>query len=55
MPLQAQVVIEPFKKWALDFVGTINPASKKKKYILVCIDYVGHYNCLINFKQPSET
>jgi hypothetical protein len=40
MPLQAQVVIEPFEKWALDFVGPINPASKKKKYILVCTDYV---------------
>jgi hypothetical protein len=40
MPLQAEVVIEPFKKWALYFVGPINPASKKKKYILVCTDYV---------------
>jgi hypothetical protein len=40
MPLQAQVVNEPFKKWALYFVGTINLASKKKKYILVCTDYV---------------
>jgi hypothetical protein len=40
MPLQAQVVIEPFKKWALDFVGPINPTYKKKKYILVCADYV---------------
>jgi hypothetical protein len=40
MPLQAQVVIEPFEKWALDFVGPINPMSRKKKYILVCIDYV---------------
>jgi hypothetical protein len=40
MPLQAQVVIDPFKKWALDFLGPINPASKNKKYILVCNDYV---------------
>jgi transposase InsO family protein len=40
MPLQAQIVIEPFKKWELDFVGPINPTSKKKKYILVCTDYV---------------
>jgi transposase InsO family protein len=40
MPLQAQVVIEPFEKWALDFVGPVNPASKKKKYILVCTNYV---------------
>ena len=40
MPLQTQVLIEPFEKWALDFIGPINPPSKKKKYILVCTDYV---------------
>ena len=40
MPLQPQVLIKPFEKWALDFIGPINPPSKQKKYILVCIDYV---------------
>jgi hypothetical protein len=40
MPLKDQVVIEPFEKWALDFVGTINPMFRRKKYILVCTDYV---------------
>jgi len=40
MQLQTHVLIEPFEKWALDFVGTINPPSKQKKYILVCTDYV---------------
>jgi hypothetical protein len=40
MPLQPQVLIGPFEKWALDFVGLINPLSKKKRYILVCTDYV---------------
>jgi transposase InsO family protein len=40
MPLQAQVAIEPFEKWVLNFVGPSNPASKKKNYILVCTDYV---------------
>ena len=40
MPLQPQILIEPFEKWELDFVGLINPTSKEKKYILVCTDYV---------------
>ena len=40
MPLQPQVMIEPFEKWALDFVGPISLMSRKKKYILVCTDYV---------------
>jgi len=40
MPLQPQVLIEPFEKWALDFVGPITPMPSKKRYILVYIDYV---------------
>ena len=40
MPLQPQLVVEPFDRWALDFVGPINPHSRKKSYILVCIDYM---------------
>ena len=40
MPLQPQVLVDIFKKWALDFVGTINPPSKHKMYIIVCTNYV---------------
>jgi transposase InsO family protein len=40
MSLQAQVVIEPFEKWDLEFVGPINPMYRRREYILVCIDYV---------------
>jgi transposase InsO family protein len=40
MPLHAQVMIEPFEKWALDFVGPFSPMSRRKNYILVCTDYV---------------
>jgi hypothetical protein len=40
MPLEAQVVIEPFEKWDVGFVGPINPMSRRRRYILVCTDYV---------------
>ena len=40
MPLQAQLVVEPFERWALDFVGPFNPPSNHKTYILVCTNYV---------------
>ena len=33
-------MVELFEKWALDFIGPINPPSKKKVYILVCTDYM---------------
>jgi len=40
MPLRPQLVIEPFERWALDFVGPINPSSNQKTYILVATEYV---------------
>jgi hypothetical protein len=40
MPLQAQVVIEPFEKWDLEFVGPINLMSRRRRYILFCKYYV---------------
>eukprot|EP00253_Pinus_taeda_P028563 PITA_28563 len=40
MPLNSQLVIEPFEQWALDFVGPINPSSNQKTYILVATEYV---------------
>lgn len=40
MPLQPQVVIEPFEIWGLDFVGLFSPPSQGKEYILVCTNYV---------------
>ena len=40
MPLNPQVILEPFEIWALDFVGPINPPSNQRVYILVCKDYM---------------
>eukprot|EP00253_Pinus_taeda_P024658 PITA_24658 len=40
MPLRPQMVIELFERWALDFVGPINPSSNQRTYILVATDYV---------------
>jgi hypothetical protein len=40
IPLRAKVMIDPFEKWALDFVGPISPMSRKNYYVLVCTDYV---------------
>ena len=40
MPLQPQSVVEPFDRWALDFIGPISPDCKQKAYILVCTDYM---------------
>eukprot|EP00253_Pinus_taeda_P011024 PITA_11024 len=40
MPLNPQVILEPFEKWALDFIGPINPPSNQRVYILVCTDYM---------------
>jgi len=40
MPLNPQLVIEPFKQWALDFFGPINPSLNQKTYILVETKYV---------------
>ena len=40
MPLQYEVVLDPFERWAMDFVGPIHPPSNEKVYILVCTDYM---------------
>jgi hypothetical protein len=41
MPHQPVLLLEPFQKWRLDFVGPFNPtaAQKGNKYILVATDY----------------
>eukprot|EP00253_Pinus_taeda_P025733 PITA_25733 len=40
IPLKPQLFIEPFERWALDFMEPINPPSNQKTYILVATEYV---------------
>ena len=34
------MVLTPFDKWGMDFIGPIDPTSNEKSYILVCTDYL---------------
>ena len=44
MTLQPQVNFKPFDKWGMDFIGPIDPSSKKKQYIIVCTDYLNKWD-----------
>ena len=41
MPLKQQVTLQAFDKWAIDFVGPINPRGKRigARYIITTTDY----------------
>jgi len=40
IPLQPQVTLEPFEKWGMHFIGSIDPPSGHKRYNILCIDYL---------------
>jgi len=40
IPLKTQLVIEPFERWMMDFIGPFNPNSNQKSYILIATDYM---------------
>jgi len=42
MHLKPQVTLQAFEKWAIDFVGSINPPGKRTGvgYIITAIDYL---------------
>eukprot|EP00253_Pinus_taeda_P005030 PITA_05030 len=54
MPLQPQLVIESFKRWALDFVGPFHLPSNQKAYILVSTDYVTKWVETIDLPRAIE-
>ena len=42
MPLVPQITLQEFDKWAVDFVGHINPPGKRigVRYIIIVMDYL---------------
>lgn len=42
LPLNPQMTLQPFEKWAIDFVGPIQPQGKKTRarYIITAIEYL---------------
>ena len=42
MPLNPQVTLQAFDKWAIDFVGPINPLGKRtgSRYIITVTNYL---------------
>jgi transposase InsO family protein len=54
IPLQDQVVEEPFKRWALDFFSPFNPKSNHKAYILVAKNYMTKWVEVVAFPNAIE-
>jgi hypothetical protein len=42
MPLRPQVTLQAFDKWAIDFMGPINPLTKRMgaRYIITAMEYL---------------
>ena len=42
MPLKPEITLQAFNKWAIDFVGPINPPRKRTgtRYIITATDYL---------------
>jgi hypothetical protein len=45
MPLRPQLTLKVFDKWGVDFVGTIDPSSRRsgERYIITMIEYLSRW------------
>ena len=57
MPLKPLVTLQAFDKWAIDFVGPINPLGKQTgaRYIITAIDYLSRWVKAALVKDCSAT
>ena len=55
--MKPHITLQAFDKWAIDFVGPINPLGKRTgaRYIIIAIDYLTRWAEALLVKDCSTT